>query len=324
MVDLEHCLAEEGISHGYRFDQTDSVITLYFPIPPGIERSGIDFELSGDDNSFFAGVPGVPASICGVMFDAIHRHEITYSRGQCRIKLHKTKRSIWQIFIRGRSIRGIDPKSLFMLGVYDDACARPRAAWLKFEESANLGYVPAKFLMATTLLNDGNPYHVSKDELRGVAILDSIPAEYLTPQIRMVHFDALLRVGEPDRARIVLSEAALTSSDARLRLVHFLDKLPDPDGAIERELIAHLETLVGENYADACLALAQRYITGKGVQKDSEVARQLAARAHELDPNLPETVEAHDGMASVPMVIATVSLVLLGFALSVGFVRKRK
>jgi hypothetical protein len=321
MLDLEHCITPDGVSEGYSFGQFETTILLAFAVPPGIDISDIVYEMSGIDNSIFVAFSDSDPIMCGVLFGPTFRDEICVSGDICRITLYKIDRSIWPVVIAGSSARGIDPKSLFMLGVYDDACGRREDAWRKFEESAALGFIHAKSVIATSLLNDGNPYLAPQDFSRGISILESIPQQSITTELQVVHFGALLSIGEAQKARAIFPGDDI-SNDTRLKIVRFLDSLHTFDAEIEKEMIVHLSALAEQNEPEACYLLAKRYAFGRGVTRNAEYAVRLAARAHAMDPKYPAEIDGLETGPSSSALFLTVSLAFLGFAVGIGLLRR--
>lgn len=283
MTDFERCLDDEGVPDGYTFFQDGVQIILTFPIPPTASPSDIDFSIFDDDRSIRAGLRGADPSICSTMFDSVFHTDLSHAGSTCRITLQKLSDRDWPLFISEPVGTRIDPKSLFMLGVYSDACARPRAAWRHFLASADRGFVPAKLVVASALLNDGNPYSVASDASEGIRVLSLLPPAAVTVDVRLVLFRALARAGRASEARAVVSEAARESDIAKWELVRFLEG----DGGAARERVAALEDLAAAGHALACRELARLYAGGRCVRTDLARARELAERAARIDPALP-------------------------------------
>jgi hypothetical protein len=132
MTDFEHCVADDGIPDGYAFCQEDSQITLTFSVPPTTSPSGVNFDIFDDDCSIRAGVRGSEPSICETLFDAVFRTHLSLADGRCWIVLQKVLKREWPLLVTEPARGCIAAKSLFMLGVQCDACARPVAAWRHF------------------------------------------------------------------------------------------------------------------------------------------------------------------------------------------------
>jgi hypothetical protein len=280
--DLEHCICDEGISDGYTFDQNDSLIVITFPVPDCTVRSSIVCDISCGDRSIEAGVSFCAPAVCGTMFGSVFNPQVDVFARFCRVRLTKSAPSDWPVFISAPSSRGIDPKSLFMLGVLADAAARPRHAWSRFVEAADRGYVPAQMLLACCLLNDTNPYQVPRDVARGIAILEAIPPNRLTDDVRVALAGALTAGGRGADARAVLAGAAPTCIEAKLKLVEMLDD--------QVQIVEILEDLVRRRSAVAAHKLAGCYAAGRGVRKDPQRARELSGLACGLDKDLEPVV----------------------------------
>jgi hypothetical protein len=318
MSDLEHCISAAGVPEGYTFTQEGPQIVLTFPVPPGTTSGDLELTIFGEgDRGIRAGLRGYEPVICGMMFDSVLRPDISLSDDHCAITLRKLVERDWPLLIIGSVHELIDPKSLFMCGIYDDSSARPRSAWSKFLASADRGYLPAKLLIASCLLNDSNPYNVAKNPLEGIRVLQSIPSDRLTTEIRLVLFRALAHTEQFDEARAVITEAAQTSNDAKWELVQFLKTLPDDDGRTSREIVAVLEHLAGANHAQACLELACMCARGKGVQRNGWRARELAQKAAKIDPSLPAEVP-EDGIGGNLAIAGGLTVTFLAVAATIG------
>jgi hypothetical protein len=288
MTDLERCISDEGIPDGYAFSQDHRFVTLTFAVPPGTPPSNLDFSLFDNDRSIRAGLRGRDPFICGTLFDSVFGPSLSISISGAlgEIRIQKTREFYWPVFIADRAGDSIDPKSLFMIGVWEDASARPSAAWQCFLESAERGYVPAKLLIASTLLNDGNPYGILRNDEEGIKVLQSVAKDRMSVEVRLALFRALERSGRMTEAKDVIREAARGSGEALWEKAQFLEKFDDAEAIEER--VTALRELSEENHALACRELAKLYATGKGgVGRDFEKARELAEQATLLDPDLP-------------------------------------
>lgn len=315
-MDFEHIIGspENGIPEGYTFDQTEDEILLTFPLPPNVGLDGVEVHLDGD--AIFAGVAHQQPAICGILLDSVHKPTHTCEHGICRIRLQKVEAKPWELLIDGPSQLGIDAKSLFMLGVRTESSGFPREAWYYFKQAADKGYVHAKLLVADSLLNDTNPYHIPKDQNEGIKVLQSIPEERMRPPIRVMLSHALIDNGRTADGKAVLLKAAEESRDARKELVKVLARIPDSTGENLRERVHHLEVLAESNDVESLQELAKCYATGKGCQKDKARARELVHRAHKLDPTIPDAVES-SGIGTNLAVAAGISAVFIGAALTI-------
>jgi hypothetical protein len=312
MLDLERCISEDGISDGYTFFQDESTITLTFPVPISTSPTEIDFDIFDDDRAIFTCLRGSEPVICGTMFESVFQTDFSVQSTLCSITLQKVNRCVWPVFIIGAARDFIDVKSLFMLGVYDDASARPRSAWQHFLDSADRGYLPAKLLIASTLLNDGNPFSVATDESEAVRVLLSVPRALLPREAALALFQSLEKVGRVSEAHAVIAEAARASNEAKWEFVQFLERQPDAGDPAVR--VRTLEELAAANHALACRDLARAYAQGEGVRRNPDRAQQLAQKAHALDPALPAEIP-DDGAGWNFALTAVATLGFLGVAL---------
>lgn len=319
--DLEHCICDEGIPDGYTFDQNDSVIAITFPVPEGTARSAIVLDVSSGERTIEAGLAGSDPAVCGTMFSSVFNPLFDLSARFCRVRLTKSNPADWPVFISSPSSRGIDAKSLFMLGVLDDAAARPAHAWSRFIEAADRGYVPAQLLLACCLLNDANPYQVSRDVARGIQILESIPPDRLPDDARVALAGALAGSGRAGDARAVLAACAPTCIEAKLTLVELLEGAREPGAAAQ--IVEILEDLVRRRSAVAAHKLAGCYAAGKGVRKDAQRARELSELACGLDKALAPVV-VDGGTGANMLATGTATLLFIGFFLGLWLFAKRR
>ena len=319
MLDYERLLSPNRIKEGYTFDQTETHILVTFPVPEDkVRLAGVEFHF--EDVEIYAGCPNSAPAVCGTLFDRITHHSMQIEDEVCTIKLTKAAPVTWPLLITDESKAGIDPKSLFMLGIRDEFVGCPDQAWDCYTAAAARGYVTAKLLVARTLLTGSETYKVPKEERLAIEILMSIPEEQQTVEVLNLLSDALIQVGEVEEGRRVLLRAAEKSPASRLRLTKLLNSIPDPAGANVRERVQHLEVLARADNPEAIQLLSQCYATGKGVKKNVRHALELAKRAKMLDPSLPDPFKIN-GVSAGMMVTAAISTVVLGVTL---WVWKRK
>ena len=245
------------------------------------------------------------------------------TEGVCRVEMQKVEARNWPLLIKRPSGSEIDPMSQFMLGVEKEASGHPWEAWSFFKKAAERGYVHAVILVADSLLNDVNPYRVRKDEEEAIRLLQSIPEDRKRPPIRVVLSSALREVGRIAEGKAELEKAGEESPDARKELIRVLTTLPDPTGENLAERVHHLELLAANDDVEALQMLAKCYASGKGCAKNRERAKQLAHRAHELDPSIPPAVES-SGIATNVAVAVAIGAVFLGTVFTVWHFRSQK
>lgn len=320
MLDYERLVSPNRITEGYTFDQTEALVIVTFPVPEDKGcRAGVEFHF--EDSEIYAGPRNSDPAICGTLFDRITHHSMQIEDEVCTIRLTKATPVTWPLLIADESTAGIDPKSLFMLGIRDEFVGCPHQAWERYSQAASRGYVIAKLLAARALIKGSETYGVARNPRAAVDILMSIPEDKQTVEILNLLSDALIQADEIERGRRVLLRAAEKSPESRLRLTKLLNSLPDLSGENLRERAQHLELLARADNPEAIQLLSQCYATGKGVKKDVRHATELAKRAKSLDPTLPDPFKVN-GVSAGMMVTAAISTVVLGVTLWVW--RRRK
>ncbi|KAH0792464.1 hypothetical protein GPJ56_003641 [Histomonas meleagridis] len=321
MTDIERSISPNGFPDGYKFEQTLSDIVISFPVPENSTLDSIEFNIDQENNTIYASMQDQEyPSVCGVLYKSIQteKHEITNSHFQ--ITLQKTEPEIWPLLIKNESLHGIDPKSVFILGIYNDSKGLPREAFGMFKASANMGYFIAQVLVADTYLNEDNPYDIKKDIPQAIKILESIPPEKLSPDVAIKLANAYLSADRRIDAITTFRQIAQNSLEARLSLAKLLSPIASPGcGNDAEEAVSHLQILANENIVEAMNLLAQHYAKGCGVKKNMKEAKALAQKIKEIDPRAPEPIQSS---GTVTTVIAAVSTAAILFG--VGFLLKRR
>lgn len=326
-MDVEHLISEDGIPDGYRFDQLSTQCTVSFPVPPGASLGDIEFRFDAAAREIFVRAAGSDRpQLCGVLGGTVRSEHHEIVDGVFHIVLEKADEVIWAYLISGRSRDGIDAKSLFVLAFGADARGSPREAFGLFRETARMGFVQAKLVVADTYLRDDNPYDVRADCAKAIAVLESIPEERFGAELCMYLARAYVMAREQKKAVDVLRRVAGESDEARLQLAKLLSPVcaegAAEEGAAE-EAAEHLRILAKRGCAEAMRVLAQHYANGCGVKRDPSKAKSLLRRAKEADPSVMEGCErayvSRTVVAAVAVAVAAIGIIGIGV-----FARRRK
>jgi hypothetical protein len=303
-----------GIDEGYRFAQTDDQVTVTFSLPDGIDLSSLALRYNPSDRSIYVGFPGQLPIICGLLFAEASEPQLDQSAGG-RLIIAKATAEAWDCLISAPSSDGIDAKSVFILGLRDALNGNCREALVKFQRSAEMGYIHAKLFIASILLgaentfgHDMSEYGLEGNAVEAAQLLQSIPTDRITAPIRIQLSHLLFTSGSIAEARQVLVDAVEESPAVRLALANLLSQWPEQTPEVQKEMVAHLEVLALQNEPRAIHWLARCYAEGRGIKKDARRARKLADQARALDPTLPNPVEeqglSRTAVAAVAGVIA--------------------
>ncbi|KAH0787108.1 hypothetical protein GPJ56_009106 [Histomonas meleagridis] len=308
-MEIERTISSEGIPDGYSFEQTRSNIILKFQVPRSYDLSMIEFSIY--DGTIIAGIKGSEPLICGKMFGSIIRENHYITDGMFRIDIKKADSQIWPVFIINPSDQGIDPKSQFILGVYNDALGNENEAFSNIYQSAQRNYFPAQIFVSDIFLSDANPYGVKKDPVKAIQFLESISPEKLTENISLTLANAHLSIGQRSEAMNVLRSISRSSQIAKLQLAKMMSPIADVNGQQPEEAVKLLESLSNEGNLEALELLSKHYLKGIGVKKDKNRSREIEQRIREIDPKyFPES--KFSGTAKNVLVAACISTVLIG------------
>ncbi|OHT11433.1 hypothetical protein TRFO_19064 [Tritrichomonas foetus] len=323
-MDLEQILGLNEYKDQYNFTQTDKSITITFP---AIDPNLVDINIDHSDSSIIAGMKGFPPAVCGTMYAKSYRHEVKNVKGNVKIILHKEMNEYWPLFIISSSSRGIDPKSLFMIGYYKISTFDEESAFNYFKEASDCGYLPAQLCVADILLSDTNPYDVPKDVDEAIRILKSIPLNRRSPKVTICLSDALLTQENQLEARHVLEESAETGSEVKIKLVKMISPIFNKNGTNEDATQAVnylLPMAIEQNNPEALKLLSQHVAKGKGIQKDYAKAIEYEQIAHSIDPKIPIELKENAVLKNLLIVGLTSAIVIGTFGLSLYRDRKKR
>jgi hypothetical protein len=313
-LDIEHQMDPEGITEGYSFDQTETTITISFPVPPGSSLSDLVYSVDLESRSIVAGVKDSAPSVCGVMAGAVAEAAFALSASAFTIALRKASPGIWPVFVARPSPAGIDAKSLYVLAMASEAEGRACEAWAQLQMAADRLYAPAQLEVALALTSADNRFGVAPDAGRAAALLRAIPAPAAGRAVQIALCNALLAGGRDAEAAEVLRAVRDLTDDERLDLVQLLDRGAGNDG----EVVAHLRLLAERGVPQAMWKLAQRMLAGRGVPADRRAALELARRAIALDPDIAF------GPAELGTGVAVLALLLIALGIGLWFLLRRR
>jgi TPR repeat protein len=205
----------------------------------------------------------------------------------------------WPIFISGPCSRGIDSKSLFILGIYADARHEPREAWAYFSKSAEAGYIPALYLLSSVYTSESNPYGVKPN-----------PERTHDPRVAIRAADLLIQAKRYGQARAILETCAGASPEAKLKLANLLSPLDGQlsDAPTALRLYAELAEQ-GETGGMRRLALDLTEGGSVGIERDVNRAWQLLKRANELDGHGKQKVVSSGTVGAVACIVVAVGVI---------------
>lgn len=322
-MDLEHVASPSGINEGYTFSQTVSNISLTFPIPNNCDPSHIECVFNPHEKSILAGIKGQEPILCGEMWSSTFNMKQTMTPTNYKIDLQKDEHSIWPLFILKPSIKGIDPKSQFIVGIYQDALGSPQEAYDHYCKAMERGYIPAKILVADILLSETNPYDIHQNIEEAIQILESIPFEKRNDSITIRLANALVQIGKQKESIQVLKDAADSSSIIRLELALRLSPLSQFKGKYPDEAVRHLEILAQDNNECAIELLCLHNLKGCGTNKNKTRAKLLDSQLCNLNPNRVPLFKQR-GFATNAAITLSISASLIGAAAGVVLYCMRK
>jgi hypothetical protein len=143
--------AQDTISEGYSFTDTDTEVCGSFPVPDSVDPSSLFYRYDSATRSLSAVYPKHPPAICGILFADIENYRFVRRVDNLLILQESTPRQ-WPFLVSSASSDGIDSKFLFVLGLKDAMEGRSGDAFSKFDRAADQGFAHAQLLVAKILL----------------------------------------------------------------------------------------------------------------------------------------------------------------------------
>lgn len=296
-MDLERVLSKDGIPHGYIFDQDEKEIKILIK-----KMEFSTFKIDTSESMIRIVDSNNKLILCGKTFEKFDKYDRCNTiYDDCEyilIKIYKGRPICWPIFIIEKCKYGADAKSLFMIGIYKDANNEFREALEYFLESEELGYTPAKSLLADLYMANITNYDIRKDVAKGVQYLLSIPIEERTAEITLILSAKLFELKEKQKSCDVLREYLdrVDKNDVEVRylLARRLSPLGDNLGSAQ-EAVAHLINDEMNNHGKALQFLSLHYLYGLGVPVDRKKALFLDKKGCELDKSLKPKLANGEG-----------------------------
>lgn len=321
-MDLEHATCPTGINDGYTFQQTISSIIITFPISSGCDISKIEFSLIDTEKSIYAGIKGQKPNVCGKMWGSTFNVNHSLTNTLCKIIMQKEEHVIWPLFIDGPSIKGIDSKSLFVLGIFEDAKGNSSCAYQNYCKAAEQDYKPALLFLADALLSDTNPYDVPQNIEESISLLQRIPLEFRDDAITKRLASAMLHLGQKEKALNELKRKADEYPEVRLELAKRLSPLSEYKGNEPDQAVHHLEILAAKDNFEALLLLSQHLFKGCGTKKDKQRAIQIDKHLAEIDIHHQPVFKDRRAATSAAIALS-LSLALIGTTVGLLIIRRR-
>lgn len=314
MMDLERSIGgPKGIPDRYSFTQTPTKCIITFPIPP---RTKIQCLIDQSENSIFAISDETEPVVSGITYGKFYKASSGPVNNVFTIELYKEVHSPWPILISRPCSHGIDMKSVYTLGISYDAIGKSKEAFEKYKDSADRGYVPAKVLMADIYLSDINNYGVTKNIDIGLQYLESIPIDKRSVEVTK-HISNIYHDMKKEKESCNAIRSAIVhnnSSELKLLLARKLSPITKGTGEAE-EAVSLLEDLASEYNTEAMQFLALHLARGCGTKKNKQRAKEIDAKACELDPTLKPIY----GTGGIGTNIAIASLVTGAFVGTCAF-----
>lgn len=324
-MDIEHSLLKSGIKSGYKWSQTQDTIKIKVYRPSEATQEEISFEYLPSDNSItLSFCNNSNSGICGRLYNSIKDAKYEISEMVVKIVLTKVSPKMWPLVISDKCAKGIDSKSLFMLGVQADSLKQYKNAWNYFRESSEMGYVIAKLLVADILISSKNPYGVKCDIDRSISILSDIYSQTKIPEIGIKVAAAYKKNSMFAEAKNILQLCSQESDDAKLMLAKLLS--PIFGELDEPEISVKLFTQLSESKnPEAMRCLGKHMVDGIGIEKNREGGLSLIEEASAIDGTVPETIRIPDTlMSSIIGASIGIGLVAIAFCVFSFFSRRRK
>ncbi|EAY07745.1 hypothetical protein TVAG_118260 [Trichomonas vaginalis G3] len=285
MIDLERAVGgAKGITELYEFTQTNQVAIIQFSVDNGIkpqilinQQEGSIYVISGENNVI----------ISGLTYGKFYKFETIVENNKYVIKLTKENTDRWPILIKAPSMRGIDNKSLYLIGVYNDGCAKYEEAYKYYYLSATKGFVTAITTVADILLSDYNNYGVKKDVDAALKLLRTIKPVDRTTEVTQTLTTDYISQNKKEEAVKVMKEHLSAKEDliVRFDLAKLLSPIAGGIGPAT-EAVESLKILVKAGNPEAMQLLAQHLYKGIGTVECRQKALELDAQACEINPNL--------------------------------------
>lgn len=309
-LDLEQTITSlRGLNEGYDVEQTEATITVTVAFPDTTNPSGIISTYTPQDNAVLIGVMGLNPVVCGILYGPVVNAQNEIHQTTVKMTFTKEFPCTWPVLIVGESPRGIDPKSIFLLGVEQDAMRNHPEALQFYQESAQHGFNFAHILLADIYLSDTRIYGTIKDPHAALEELVQVHKEYLTEEIVLTMADLYAGEGDIDSGIEALRSIKQPTEHLRFEIAKRLS--PFYGGNQPGEAVEILQQLSDEGNSDAMMLLSRHLQSGYGVRRDKRRARNLKEHASKIG-GLTLDEPKGNRRKWIAMGVSFASLVLIG------------
>lgn len=326
-LDLERAITgtTTGINEGYTFIQTESTIEISFPLLEDCVASNINKIIDTATQGIWIGQKDKDPIICGIMWGHAYLEKETQLTNSIKYIFRKNNET-WPLFISSPSPQGIDPKSEFMLGVYEDSRTSPEKAILHYQEAARRGFLHAKILLADNYLSQINLYNLPRDPLAAsniyLEVFDSPKIGKLRTTLFAVKVAQLLNSLNREEDYFSFLQKNRDIPEIQFKLAQFLSPLTSKNHHQNaEEAVRELQILADHKYLDAIQLLADHYESGCGIERNLQKSAELRATLYSLDPSRKIEKEEHGFAKNI--LLSSLLLIATGTATFLFLKRKR-
>lgn len=285
MIDLERAVGgANGIPELYEFVQTLQHAIIKFA---AVSNQKPQILINQQDTSVYVHNSDDTVVLSGHTYGRFYKYEATCSNNVYTIKLYKEEMKQWPILIVSPSAHGIDKKSLYLIGVYNDSRGKYKEAYENYYTSAQKGFVTAITTVADILMSDFNNYEVKKDIDAALQLLRTIKPADRSAEVTQTIANIYLDNKNKEEAVKIYKEHLQAQENLVIRydLVKQQSSILGGIGP-QNEAVDSLEILVESGNPEAMQLLAQHLYKGIGTKEDRQRAFDLDIRACEINPTL--------------------------------------
>ena len=310
-MDLERSIGgRRGVPELYQFTQTPTTCVISFTVKPGVKPQ---VTINSADSTILVIGENNSLIVCGVTYGKFFKNTYTVSNNIYTITLFKEERVTWPLLIIKHSSHGIDMKSLYVIGLSEDASGNYKSAFEYYKKAAKEGFIPAKVLVADILMSDINNYDVERNVDEGISLLESIPVERMTTEVVLCLTRTLISKERKEEAARIFKNYLSIKDDHTVAIEYAHHLSPFADGTMKNpeEAVMILQGLSEKENTEAMRLLAQHYYKGVGVKADKKLAKELDQRACEINEELTP-LYGKKGIGKNIAIAAGVSTVFVG------------
>ncbi|KAK8896478.1 hypothetical protein M9Y10_014378 [Tritrichomonas musculus] len=270
---------------GYTFTQiSNSLIEVKYEFPSNTTENNVDFTYNRDSNSIYFALKGQDYPIlCGILCHPVNTVSTSYSESKYIITLEvdSNEENTWNLLVNAPSKKGIDPKSVFLLGADANNNRKYDEAFELISASASEGYTPAMEILADIYSSEESPYKEHYNIDNSIDTLNKLFESTEDPNHGMRLASIYRTLKRPEEAKDVLTKCADKSKDAKLMLAFMLSpltgELDEPEKAVEL-----LRDLSNEHVPEATSVLINHLEKGVGATSDEKEIKKLRTELRDI------------------------------------------